>query len=474
VRTNRRWEYSLAALVAGRSPGADGARSALEALGADVSERTATDGVSRQWVVRAPDERGLRAAEWALRAHLGTALQSCEDRAMSVHAGGVLRTRAVRPIATIDDYALIGDPGAARVARVIRDDPTRARELTTCGNTIAVVSDGSDAPGLGGVAVEAELSFVEGTAVAYASFARFNAVPLVVAARDLSGFIDAVVAVSPTFAGIHLTDVAAPNCFHVMRQLSSRLRIPLLDEHGRVMPVATLAALTNALSVVCKRLEHLRVVVGGVTPAAAGTVLLLSHVGVGEMLVVDGERIVHTDDIRAGSYTRALVARHTNRTGLRGGLRDALVGADVYLRFASDEIDEAAVSSMGADPIVFSLGNAAISDDECEVIARTATVSAGTRTNSTNMITTALVFPGVMRGMIEHHVDRLDLTTGVALATALAGVVVGGAATDRLLPTISDMHVPHVLAAALGRHARERPLARRTVTDGTSRKQPKI
>jgi malate dehydrogenase (oxaloacetate-decarboxylating) len=279
-------------------------------------------------------------------------------------------------------------------------------------------------------------------------------VPLVVAARDLSAFIETVVAVSPTIAGIHMTDVATPNCFHVMHQLGSRLRIPVLDEHGSVMPIAVLAALKNALSVVCKKRINARIVVGGVTPAAVGTALLMAHSDVGDVVVVDDGHIVHTDDINGASYTRALVARHTNRAAARGGLRDALAGADAYLRFASDAIDEAMVSSMAPDPIVFSLGDAAANDDECEIVARTATVSAGTRTNSANMIATTLLFPGVMRGMIEHNVDRLDRTTATALAAAFAGSVVGGAATDRLLPTISDMHVPNVLAAALGRHAR--------------------
>lgn len=452
MRAGARWEYSLDAIVAGRAPGASRARRALAELGAELCEQPAPDGFSRQWLIRAPDEQALGASTRALRDHLGNALQQCADRVVRAHSEGVLRTRAARSMATLDDYALVADPGARRVARLICADPARASTLTTSGNTIAVVSDGSDESGLGPIGPAAELPMLEGKAVAYASVARLNAVPLVVRARDLSSLIDTIVAVSPNFAGIHVTDIAAPRCFHVTHQLASRLSLPVLDEHVQAFPIVVLAALHNALSIVCKPLGKVRIVVGGLTPAAVGTALLLRHAGASNLNVVEDDHVITRDDLNGASYTRSLIARQIETDGLKGTLQDALRGADVYLRFAPDAIEEVFLTSMAPDPIAFSLTDSAL-DDGAHILPRAATITAGIATTETNMLTSALVFPGLMRGMIDHRTGPIDLTAAAAVAHALARSVQGGPDTDRVLPTLADPRVPSLIAAAVCRHA---------------------
>ena len=202
----------------------------------------------------------------------------------------------------------------------------------------------------------------------------------------------------------------------------------------------------------CKQLVDLRVVIDGLTPAATAMALLVAHAGAADVRVVDDDYVVHTDDLKIAFYTRARVAGRSNQAAMRGTLHDALKGADVFLRFGAGAIGEGALRSMAQDPIVFSLADATVDDEGGDAVARVATISAGNRTSETNMITSALVFPGVMRGMIKHGVGHIDLPIATALAEALASSVSGGVDTNRLLPTVSDMRVPKALAAAVGRY----------------------
>jgi malate dehydrogenase (oxaloacetate-decarboxylating) len=417
------------------------ARRALQAIGAQVRERTAPDGFSREWTIETGGERELRDARKILESHLGRALRHCDDRVLEAHRGGTLKSAPKLRVQSLDALSIIAAPGAQRVARLINADPTCAKSLTGQGSTIAVISDGTGITSLGNLGAKPALPIVEGTAALYESLTDLDAVPLVVDTRSLETLVDTIVALVPNFAAVHLEGIGAPRCFAVEALLRERCEIPVLNADRHATAVTILAALTNALDLVGKRLEDANIVVAGASTAGTATTKLLLAAGARDIIVVDRDGVLHPDDCSRVADHHAELARLTNRRGRRGDLHDVLPGADVFIGLsAPDTVKLGLVELMAANPIVFALATPA-PEVNPKRLASTAAIVATSLSHYPNHLHKAYAFPGLMRGMIDAGVAALDTKQVLAAAAALARAGGHQPRPGRLLP---DLFVPDI------------------------------
>ena len=390
----------------------------------------------------------------ALRAVPDVEVQKVSDRTFLMHLGGVIETAAKHPLRNRDDLSMIYTPGVARICTAIAADPEDARRLTVKRNSVAVVSDGSAVLGLGNIGPHAALPVMEGKAALFKSFADIDAWPLVLDTQDVDQIVETVAAVAPGFAGINLEDISAPRCFEVEARLRERLDIPVFhdDQHGTAIVV--LAALRNALRVVGKDLPDVRVVLVGAGAAGTAILRLLLGAGLRDVVVCDVDGIV-SPDRGDTDPTLAWIAGTTNPTGLTGGLRDALPGADVFVGVSAPNLLTAEdVEAMADEAIVFALANP---DPEIDpaVARRHATVVATGRSDHPNQINNVLAFPGVFRGLLDARSHGIDVPVLVAAADALAGTVGPEELNaDYIVPSVFHPEVHHNVAAAVENAAR--------------------
>jgi malate dehydrogenase (oxaloacetate-decarboxylating) len=375
------------------------------------------------------------------------------DRTFLLHLGGKLTVESKVPIRTRDDLSLVYTPGVARVCTAIANNPEDARRLTIKRNTVAVVTDGTAVLGLGDIGPLAALPVMEGKAALFKRFADIDAFPICLDTTDTEEIIRTVKAIAPGFAGINLEDISAPRCFEVEQRLRDELDIPVFhdDQHGTA--IVALAALRNALRVVDKRLEDVRLVMSGAGAAGTAILKLLLHAGAQHVVVADVNGVVHRQraDVLSGDHpNHAWIAEHTNAEGLTGSLADAVRGADVFLGVsAPDILSEEAVASMAADSVVFAMANP-VPEIDPDIAARHAAVVASGRSDFANQINNVLVFPGVFRGLIDSGIHHVTADVLVAAADALAAVVSDEELNPTyIIPSVFNPNVSEVVADAV-------------------------
>ena len=375
------------------------------------------------------------------------------DRTFLLHLGGKLTVESKVPIRTRDDLSLVYTPGVARVCTAIANNPEDARRLTIKRNTVAVVTDGTAVLGLGDIGPLAALPVMEGKAALFKRFADIDAFPICLDTTDTEEIIRTVKAIAPGFAGINLEDISAPRCFEVEQRLRDELDIPVFhdDQHGTA--IVALAALRNALRVVDKRLEDVRLVMSGAGAAGTAILKLLLHAGAQHVVVADVDGVVHRQraDVLSGDHpNHAWIAEHTNAEGLTGSLADAVRGADVFLGVsAPDILSEEAVASMAADSVVFAMANP-VPEIDPDIAARHAAVVASGRSDFANQINNVLVFPGVFRGLIDSGIHHVTADVLVAAADALAAVVSDKELNPTyIIPSVFNPNVSEVVADAV-------------------------
>jgi malate dehydrogenase (oxaloacetate-decarboxylating) len=395
----------------------------------------------------------------ALGAVDGVTVHKVSDRTFLLHIGGKIETHSKVPLRTRDDLSMAYTPGVARVCLALARNPDDVRRLTSKGNTVAVVTDGTAVLGLGDLGPGAAMPVMEGKAALFKRFAGIDAWPICLDTTDVDEIVTVVRAIAPGFGGINLEDISAPRCFEVERRLRELLDIPVFhdDQHGTAIVV--LAALTNALRCVGKALGEVKVVVCGAGAAGTAVVDLLLEAGVRTLLVWDKEGILSPTDDRLSGAKRRLAER-TNPEGLTGELPEALDGADVVIGVsAAGVIDPAWLSLMAPQPVVFALANP---DPEVDVDAarEVAAVVATGRSDYPNQINNVLAFPGVFRGLLDARAKNITTSMLLSAAAALAAVV-----TDEQLnasyvvPSVFDPKVPRAVAAAVAAAAQEDPSA---------------
>ena len=384
-----------------------------------------------------------------LREVEGVVVHKVSDRTFLMHLGGTIEMASKHPIRNRDDLSMIYTPGVARVCQAIAANPEDARRLTVKRNSVAVVTDGSAVLGLGNIGPAAALPVMEGKAALFKRFAGIDAWPLCLDTQDPDAIVEIVRAISPGFAGINLEDISAPRCFEIEKRLRDILDIPVFhdDQHGTAIVV--LAALTNALRVVEKKLADVRVVLSGAGAAGTAILRLLLEAGVRDVVVADIEGVIHTG--RESLHpSLEWVAEQTNKGGLRGSLHDAITGADVFIGVSAPNLLTGEdIARMADQAIVFALANPVPEIDPGEARQHAAVVATG-RSDYPNQINNVLAFPGVFRGLLDASARGIHDSLLVAAATAIASAV-----TDQelnanyIIPSVFHAEVHTAVAAAV-------------------------
>ena len=418
-------------------------------------------------VLTADEEHVGRIVE-AVRAVDGIEVEHVSDRTFLLHLGGKLEVVSKAPLKTRDDLSMAYTPGVARVCRAIADEPETVWNLTVKQNTVAVVTDGTAVLGLGHIGPEAALPVMEGKAILFKEFGGVDAWPICLATTDADEIVRVVTALAPGFGGINLEDIAAPRCFEIEERLRGELDIPVFhdDQHGTA--VVVLAAVLNALKVVGKRLEDVRVVITGAGAAGAATTRMLLLAGVGDVACGDRRGVLHPDRAGLDPFKSALAAQ-TNREGLRGSADEALRGADIFIGLSTPAaVSAEAVRTMADGAIVFAMANPVpeVAPEEIEDVA--AVIGTG-RSDYPNQINNVLVFPGLFRGALDVRATAITEDMELAAARALADVVEAEhLEADYVIPSVFDRRVAPAVADAVARAAEAGGVARRQRSQAAS------
>ncbi|GAA4866715.1 NAD-dependent malic enzyme [Pseudonocardia benzenivorans] len=394
----------------------------------------------------------------ALEALPGVSVRKVSDRTFLLHLGGKIEIQSKVSLRTRDDLSRAYTPGVARVCQAIAANPADARRLTIKRNTVAVVTDGSAVLGLGNLGAAAAMPVMEGKAALFKRFAGVDAWPVCLDTQDTEEIIRTVQILAPAYGGINLEDIAAPRCFEIERRLREMLDIPVFhdDQHGTA--VVVLGALRNALRVVGKKFADCRVVVCGVGAAGSAIIRLLASEQTADVLAVDIDGIVHRD--RQGMDANLVeIAGLTNAHNVSGSLRDALVGADVFIGVSAPNLFGAEeASTMADDAVIFALANP---DPEIDpaVAHRYAAVVATGRSDYPNQINNVLAFPGVFRGLLDAQArditDRMLLAASAAIADVVTepnpSFIVPSVFDPTVAPAVADAVRSAATAAAAAR-----------------------
>jgi malate dehydrogenase (oxaloacetate-decarboxylating) len=391
------------------------------------------------------------------------------DPVFDLHKHGKMAIAATVPLASRDDLSLAYTPGVARVCEAIADDPSLAADYTWIGNTVAVVTDGSAVLGLGNIGPKAAMPVMEGKAVLFKQFGGVDAVPICLDTQDTEELIAIVKALAPSFGGINLEDISAPRCFEIERRLDEALDIPVFhdDQHGTA--VVVLAALRNAVALLGRRFGDLRVVISGAGAAGVAVTKMLIAGGVdgANVIVCDSQGILSAD--RPGlTPTKADLAATTNYSGRTGGIREALIGADVLIGVSGGQIGEEALAGMAPDGIIFALANPT-PEVPPQLAHRYAAIVATGRSDFPNQINNVLAFPGIFRGALDARATTITERMKVAAADAIAEVIADDLQPDAIVPSALDPRVAPAVAEAVARAADRDGVARMAPDTSTAR-----
>ena len=374
---------------------------------------------------------------------------------------GKIEVIATVPVESRDDLSLAYTPGVAQPCLEIQRDPDKSYELTRRHNLCAVITDGSAVLGLGDIGPEAGMPVMEGKCVLFKAFGGVDAFPLCVKTQDVDEFVNAVYLLSGSFGGINLEDIAAPRCFEIERKLKERCDIPIFhdDQHGTA--VITLAGLTNALKVVGKKKEDVKIVTSGAGAAAVSIVKLLLSAGYRHITMCDRAGAIYAG--REGlNWIKEEMAQSTNLDRRSGTLADMLAGADVFIGVsAPGTVTTEMVRSMARDPIIFACANPTPEIFPEDAKAGGAAVIATGRSDFPNQINNVLAFPGIFRGTFDVRARDINEEMKMAAAGALADLIAPEELTaEYIIPKAFDKRVGPAVAQAVAEAARQSGVAR--------------
>ena len=430
-------------------------------LGAIDLVRVESHDVVRDVTVACVDSGHAEAVVRAVRELEGVRVDSVSDRTFLMHKGGKIEVNPKLPLKTRDDLSMAYTPGVGRVSMAIHEDPAKAWTLTIKSNTVAVVSDGTAVLGLGDIGPAAAMPVMEGKAMLFKEFAGVDAFPLCVDTKDVDEIVTIVRALSPTFGGINLEDIAAPRCFEIERRLRAELDIPVFhdDQHGTAIVV--LAALLNGLRIIGKRAEDVTVVVVGAGAAGLACTDIMLAQGVGDVVVCNrrGALYAGADGL---DPERAALAERTNKQGRRGSPDEVLAGADVLLGLSGPgAVSLNGVRRMAPDAIVFAMANP-VPEVRPEEVRDDVAIMATGRSDYPNQINNVLAFPGVFRGALDVRARTINEEMKLAAAHAVARVIPEDELhADYIVPSVFNRHVAESVAEAVAQAAVASGVARR-------------
>ncbi|MBQ1674662.1 MAG: NAD-dependent malic enzyme [Oscillospiraceae bacterium] len=374
---------------------------------------------------------------------------------------GKLDIRTKCPINNAHDLSIAYTPGVAEPCLKIRDDVDLSYKYTGRGNLVAVVTDGTAVLGLGDIGPEAGMPVMEGKCALFKAFGGVDAIPLCIRSKDVDDIVNTVALLAGSFGGVNLEDISAPRCFEIERRLKQRCDIPIFhdDQHGTA--VITLAGLINALKVVGKKLEDIRIVTSGAGAAGTAIVRLLLSVGLKDVIMCDrkGAIVEGRADLNA---EKADIARLTNREKRTGTLKDVIVGADVFIGVsAPGALTREMVQTMARDAIIFACANPTPEIFPDEAKAGGARVVATGRSDFPNQVNNVLAFPGIFRGALDARASDINDQMKIAAAHALAELVSPEELNeDYVLPAAFDPRVGPAVAKAVMQAAKDSGVAR--------------
>lgn len=374
---------------------------------------------------------------------------------------GKLGVHSKVPVQNGHDLSLAYSPGVAEPCLEIYKDEKTVYDYTIKGNLVAVVSNGTAVLGLGNIGPYAAMPVMEGKALLFKSFAGVDAFPICLNTTDVEKIVETVKLLEPTFGGVNLEDIAAPQCFEIEERLKKECRIPVFhdDQHGTA--IVTAAALINALKLVNKKMEDIRVVVNGAGAAGIAIIKLLKEMGVQDILLCDTKGLIYEERPVGMNAIKDEMAQLTNKEKRQGTLADAMVGADVFVGVsAAGAVDQDMLKTMNPDPIIFAMANPVPEIMPNEAKETGAKVIGTGRSDFPNQINNVLAFPGIFRGALDVRATEINEQMKIAAVKAIAELVEDHELhADYVIPGPFDQRVAPKVAAAVAKAAMESGVA---------------
>ncbi|MGI8467594.1 MAG: malic enzyme-like NAD(P)-binding protein [Pyrinomonadaceae bacterium] len=392
----------------------------------------------------------------------GVEVVNVSDKTFLMHLGGKIETVSKIPLKTRSDLSMAYTPGVARVCEAIAKDPEKAFTLTIKKNTVAVVSDGTAVLGLGDIGPAAAMPVMEGKCQLFKEFGGVDAFPICLNTKDPHEIIETVKNISVAFGGINLEDISAPRCFEIEDRLKEELDIPVFhdDQHGTA--VVVLAALINALKIVGKKMDEIKVVVNGVGAAGVACSKIVMAAGVKNIVGCDQSGVLYEGRKENMNWVKDWYARNTNRNLEKGSIHDVIKGADVFFGLSAPAvIGVEDLKRMNRDAIIFAMANPVPEIMPEEAIPYVAVMATG-RSDYPNQINNVLCFPGIFRGALNCRASRINEEMKLAAAHAIAEIISPEELhADYIVPSVFDKRVGEAVAAKVEAAAYKTGVARR-------------
>ena len=393
----------------------------------------------------------------------GVEVVNVSDRTFLMHLGGKIEIVSKMPLKTRSDLSMAYTPGVARVCEAIHRDPEKVFNLTIKKNTVAVVTDGTAVLGLGDLGPAAAMPVMEGKCQLFKEFGGVDAFPVCLNTKDPHEIVQTIKNISIAFGGINLEDISAPRCFEIEERLKEELDIPVFhdDQHGTA--VVVLAALINALKIVGKRMEDVKLVVNGIGAAGVACTKIVMAAGVKNIIGCDRTGAIYSGRKENMNWVKDWYAQNTNPEHETGTIHDAMKGADVFFGLSGPgtiTVDD--LRAMASDPIVFAMANPVpeiMPEDAAGLVA----VMATGRSDYPNQINNVLCFPGIFRGALNCRASRINEAMKLAAANAIAGIIGEDELhPDYIIPSVFDKRVGEAVAGHVEEAAYTSGVARRT------------
>ena len=389
---------------------------------------------------------------------------------------GKLETVSKVPLRDARDLSLAYSPGVAEPCKAIHDKPETVYEYTIKGNMVAVVSDGTAVLGLGNIGPEAAMPVMEGKALLFKGFAGVDAFPICLNTNDVDKIVETVKLLEPTFGGINLEDIAAPNCFVIEERLKKETNIPVFhdDQHGTA--IVTVAGLVNALKLSNKKMSEIKVVANGAGAAGIAIIKLLYNFGVRDLIMCDSKGAIYEERPYGMNAVKAEVAKYTNRDRIEGNLEDVIKDADVFIGVSvAGALTPQMVKSMAPDPVIFAMANP-VPEIMPELAKEAGAAVVGTgRSDFPNQVNNVLAFPGIFRGALDVRATHINEKMKVAAVEAISSLITEEELNaDYVIPAPFDARVAPAVAAAVAKAAMETGVARIKVDPEEIRKKTEL
>jgi len=420
------------------------------------------DFLIRDITVNAYSEKHDEEIVSAVNAIDGVEVVNVSDRTFLAHLGGKIETVSKIPLKTRSDLSMAYTPGVARICEAIHKDPEKAYTLTIKKNTVAVVSDGTAVLGLGDIGPAAAMPVMEGKCQLFKEFGGVDAFPICLDTKDPHEIVETVKRIAVAFGGINLEDISAPRCFEIEDRLKEELDIPVFhdDQHGTA--VVVLAALINALKIVGKRMEDVKIVVNGVGAAGVACSKIVMAAGVRNIVGCDQSGAIYEGRAEHMNWVKDWYARNTNPNREKGTIHDVIKGADVFFGLSvPGVIDTNDLANMAENPIVFAMANPTPEIMPEDAAGHVAVMATG-RSDYPNQINNVLCFPGIFRGALNCRASRINEAIKLAAANAIAGIIGEDELhPDYIIPSVFDKRVGEAVAKEVEEAAYASGVARR-------------